>query len=100
MFYACTNSPGVGYIGYFEPLYILSLIFKANVESLNITLYISYDINIFMEETKELEPKVRTKISQIANGQLRFEATTRGDTVEEAILLLKEAKKQLEELCK
>lgn len=52
------------------------------------------------ENTFERELKVRTKINQLANGQLRFEATTRGDTVEEAISLLKQAKKELEELCK
>jgi hypothetical protein len=54
-----------------------------------------------MEEAKEVvqEPKVRTKIAQIANGGLRYEATTRGDTVEEAINLLKKAKEELEKLC-
>lgn len=52
-----------------------------------------------MEEAKETEPKVRTKINQLANGQWRGEATTRGDTVEEAINLLKKAKEELEKLC-
>jgi hypothetical protein len=54
-----------------------------------------------MEEISDnfKEPKVRVKINQLANKELRWEATTRGDTVEEAITLLKEAKKELEILC-
>jgi len=55
---------------------------------------------MYMEEIKEpIESKVRTKISQIANGNLRYEVTTRADTVQEALNLMKEAKKELELLC-
>jgi len=52
------------------------------------------------EEKEQKEYKVRTKINQLANGELRYEATTRGDSVEESIALLKEVKKELEKICK
>jgi len=55
-----------------------------------------------MEEITEngyKEPRVRTNIKQLASGKLTFEATTRGETVEEAIEMLKSAKKELEKIC-
>ena len=42
---------------------------------------------------------MRTNIKQLASGKLTFEATTRGETVEEAIEMLKSAKKELEKIC-
>jgi len=55
-----------------------------------------------MEEITEngyKEPRVRTNIKQLASGKLTFEVTTRGETVEEAIEMLKSAKKELEKIC-
>lgn len=46
------------------------------------------------------DPRVRMKISKLSSGKMTYEATTRGDTVEEARDLLKDAKAELEKLTK
>jgi len=52
-----------------------------------------------LEYANGKEPKVRTKISRLSKGTYTFEATTRGETVEESIELLRKAKEELEKLC-
>ena len=54
---------------------------------------------INMEEVKESsEPKVRLNFKRNFKGEIGWEITTRGDTVVEALALLKEAKIELEKI--
>lgn len=53
-----------------------------------------------MEEKSEIQEfKVRMKVNQLANNQLRFETTVRADTVEEADKMLKDSIEKCKARC-
>ena len=52
-----------------------------------------------MEETKELEPKVRWNIKQSAKLEMYFDITVRAENNEDAETLIKDGIARLKEIC-
>ena len=52
-----------------------------------------------MEEMNYQPSKIKLSIKQLAKGNLIYDITTRGETVEDAVELMKKTKKEAEVLC-